>query len=743
MRKKFTMLFAALLACVGVAKAQFVETSTAEAPKYYVIASYNRGGFLTNAGVGNGLTHVDLTDAGYWYFEKANEDGGVYIVNKTLSEGNKVYVGSDCKASTTAAVWYVKENGVNKKGLSISKTATISNYSCIDANNNNTGVGTWQPSTDDWQGTTWVLASITDPTYNPNNLIFRTRSDRYVTSVALNGGFNNSAEVNRDYQGNNGLVYNDLTETVTMRAVAGETVTASLTRNGAWTNAYVYIDYDNDGFTANIAEDGFTPAEDLVSYSFYSGDEADDTSGKNSAGTELTTSARNTLTLPAFTAPSTPGTYRLRFKHDWNSINPNGGNANFNSNGGSFIDVTLEVISSTIEVQYSYQYNGVEKYTQTSKALVGDEWPAITVSFPYGVLSAAKPEGVIADADVTDGVAAKVVELAIEKELPFEAAAAANSITTWYYVKMHTNQPGYLGDIADDKTINVANGKSSDVYSDNYVWGFVGNVFDGITVVNKGTGLQLTSTGSGNATLTAEGTPFFVARTSETSANATNGFCLRKSDSNQYLNANYGAAKLSHWGSTDAGSTFFLAEYEEAEVSVSDVDWATMYLGYTTYIPEGVNVYAVASVEDGYVTLNQLEGVIPANTGVLLENAGKFTFKKAAKDPAAVESKLIGTATDVATSTVENENGVVYTLQSHEDGVAFKKFTGETILANKAYLVLPAETKALRIRFAGEETGIDQFFGDEELVIYDLAGRRVEKMEKGIYIVNGKKVVIK
>ena len=37
---------------------------------------------------------------------------------------------------------------------------------------------------------------------------------------------------------------------------------------------------------------------------------------------------------------------------------------------------------------------------------------------------------------------------------------------------MHTNQPGYLGDIADDNTINVAWGKSSDIANDNYIWGF-------------------------------------------------------------------------------------------------------------------------------------------------------------------------------------------------------------------------------------------------------------------------------
>ena len=43
----------------------------------------------------------------------------------------------------------------------------------------------------------------------------------------------------------------------------------------------------------------------------------------------------------------------------------------------------------------------------------------------------------------------------------------------------------------------------------------------------------------------------------------------------------------------------------------------------------------------------------------------------------------------------------------------------------------------------GPETSIESVETEMETVIYDLSGRRVEKMEKGIYIVNGKKVVVK
>ena len=381
----------------------------------------------------------------------------------------------------------------------------------------------------------------------------------------------------------------------------------------------------------------------------------------------------------------------------------------------------------------------------------GAAFPTVNVALPYGVTTDfAVPDGTV-ETDATFNF-----NLNVEAALPFETAASANDITTWYLVRMHTSYPGYIGDIADDNTINVYTSKSSDVANENFIWGFVGDVFNGITVVNKGTGKKLTSTGSGNVTLTDEGTPFFVARTTETSANATNGFCLRKFDSNNYLNANYSAGKLSHWASTDAGSTFFLSEYEEDVVTVSEAGWATMYLGYQAYIPEGVNAYTISGVENGYVTKVSVEGVIPANTGVLLENAGTFTFKKAAKDVNALEGNLMkGSVEDTYVE------GTAYVLANHaETGVGMYKAElnkdaegndGTTHFKNnagKAYLVLPAEQST--VAFYGFDwdgtTGISEVKGESGNVkgIYDLTGRRVEEITApGIYIVGGKKVLVK
>ena len=425
----------------------------------------------------------------------------------------------------------------------------------------------------------------------------------------------------------------------------------------------------------------------------------------------------------------------------WNTDNANSASSWY------ILEVELEEFFT---VTYNFNYEGDTKYTHSVELAKGAAFPTVNVALPYGVTTNfAVPEGIV------EGNATFNFNLTVETALPFKTAASAADITTWYYARMHTNQPGYIGDIAEDNSINVAWGKSSDVANNNFVWGFVGDVFSGITVVNKGTGLQLTSTGSGNAKLTDNGTAFFVARTTETSANATNGFCLRRNDSNNYLNANYSAGKLSHWASTDAGSTIFLTEYEEADVKVSNAGWATMYLGYSVYVPEDVNVYAVTGAANGYVTKSQIEGVIPANTGVLLENAGDYTFVKAAKDVAALEGNLMN-------GSVENTyvEGTAYVLANHsEAGLGFYKAElnkdkdgndGTTHFLNnagKAYLVLPAASET--VAFYGLDwegtTGVDEVVVENEVkTIFDITGRKVESITApGIYIVNGKKVLVK
>ena len=150
-------------------------------------------------------------------------------------------------------------------------------------------------------------------------------------------------------------------EAAVLTCAPSATINAAIKISGGWMNGYVYIDYDNDGqFSFNdgtIDQSG----TDVASFSFYTGSFTDDANGGvNSAGVSLTGNARNTMSLPSFTAPATDGDYRIRFKMDWNSIDAGGqiaadgtclGANGFLANSGSIVDATLRVVSPATGIE--------------------------------------------------------------------------------------------------------------------------------------------------------------------------------------------------------------------------------------------------------------------------------------------------------------------------------------------------------------------------------------------------------
>ena len=180
--------------------------------------------------------------------------------------------------------------------------------------------------------------------------------------------------------------------------------------------------------------------------------------------------------------------------------------------------------------------------------------------------------------------------------------------------------------------------------------------------------------------------------------------------------------------------------------SVSAAEWSTLILGYNAVIPAGVTCYAVSTVNGSYATLTEVEGILPANTAVLVNAAqGEYTFTYTA-NTAEATSMLGGTlynknvnhdgATVYVLSMVDGVVGL-YPAKTNDDGTVYNN-------ANKAYLAIASTAKAIQFDFEGT-TGIEEVENtDAEAVIYDLTGRRVQQMNAaGIYIVNGKKVLVK
>ena len=400
--------------------------------------------------------------------------------------------------------------------------------------------------------------------------------------------------------------------------------------------------------------------------------------------------------------------------------------------------------NETADVTYNFICNGVTLATQTATVNVDEEFPAFNVTLPLGYSLPAIPEGTVTATVVKD------ITVTVDNSLlPFNAVAEGTP-TTWYYAQMHAHG-GYQWFIAPDGDgIATRDHKFAAAEVDAHLWGFVGTVETGFKMVNKATGNAIKSEGDNAATMVAVAdATAFTAMASKTSG----WFCLRHSNGN-YLNSQSNV--IMHWYDNDNGSSFKLTEYanENVAVSVSELKWATKYFAESVHVPAGVNAYIITGAADGYVTKEQIaEGeVIPANTGILLENAGEHKFAKTVTYNYTLEGNLLN-------GSVENTyvEGAAYVLANGDNGVGFyaaelnkdaEGAEGTTHFLNnagKAYFVLPATSEA--VAFYGFDwagtTGIENVEVENASVIYDLTGRKVNAVERGIYIINGKKVLVK
>ena len=168
----------------------------------------------------------------------------------------------------------------------------------------------------------------------------QTHTSRYSTSVSLQqtGKDKQTIEFGKTMNG-----YEDLTAgTEKFTVEAGSEVTPSIGYVGEWMHGYVYIDLDNNKQFSFNADGADQTGTDVVSYSYYK--------DQNSKG-ETVASSCNVNPMPAFTAPTTPGTYRIRFKVDWDNIDAGGSVASGNyilNNGGGIYDATLEVVEPVV-----------------------------------------------------------------------------------------------------------------------------------------------------------------------------------------------------------------------------------------------------------------------------------------------------------------------------------------------------------------------------------------------------------
>lgn len=201
--------------------------------------------------------------------------------------------------------------------------------------------------------------------------------------------------------------------------------------------------------------------------------------------------------------------------------------------------------------------------------------------------------------------------------------------------------------------------------------------------------------------------------------------------------------------------------YEKATLDVTDAGYATLFSQHAIIVPEGMEAAVATNVVDGRLAIDYrypAGAVIPASTGVLLKaEAGNHGYNVATTDATAPADNLLKGSVEDATTVGDNCLFYMLSYDQNDENLGFywgaengAAFTNE---GGKAYLAVPQTTANGAIGFALDGslvTAIGQATADTNAPakIYTIDGRlmqqtRTADLPRGLYIVNGKKVIIK
>ena len=190
--------------------------------------------------------------------------------------------------------------------------------------------------------------------------------------------------------------------------------------------------------------------------------------------------------------------------------------------------------------------------------------------------------------------------------------------------------------------------------------------------------------------------------------------------------------------------------------------YGTIILPINYYKPNNVKLYSCDGELNGVLTLTEYTGTAPKNMPYIIEYTDEATMPTAEDSKvyqligyshgAATTNQQEGWLTGVlqeATCLVPNGSYVLARNKTNGKQGFFRTNGTVTCPQYKCYLTLPATSptaaKELYFDNEGTTTGIEAIFGGEnnEVVIYDLSGKRLSRLQKGVNIVNGHKVIVK
>ena len=182
--------------------------------------------------------------------------------------------------------------------------------------------------------------------------------------------------------------------------------------------------------------------------------------------------------------------------------------------------------------------------------------------------------------------------------------------------------------------------------------------------------------------------------------------------------------------------------------TITSAGWATLYTPYAldfSSLSEDLTAYT-ATCSESTVTLTKVNNV-PASTGVVLKGAANTYNIPVIASSETAKGHLLGSATE-ATAYDAYTGYTLYMLKMVGENAQFVPMKSGSLAAGKAYLKIASGNsslaRSLNVVFADEATGIQTVQSEGVAVdgYYNLSGQRVSQPTKGLYIVNGKKVLV-
>lgn len=436
-------------------------------------------------------------------------------------------------------------------------------------------------------------------------------------------------------------------------------------------------------------------------------------------------------------------------------------------------------IQNPVNFSYVYRVNGSEIYRQSKTVTAGDAYPDLPAAPAF--CAATKPEGTVSASlegqevyiDVTWSAPVGFSTSLDNAKWYLMTAGKANDVLP---VMRYKEGQDYITLKTTDKDFTLSSADQ---------WAFVGNPYEGFKIYNRFNKGRLISTTTMDANTGRDTNPYVstgelssgytelwdlhVQQKGNNQSTIDGGFSISQHGQPSYKMNKRGFEgrdtdpRLAYWTTgADNGSTFTATQILPSSLITYNTfesnGYTTLYVDYPIEVTNA-KVYtgqrndAQTSVEMILATDN----IIPANTGVVLvkdgTNASLDQTYTISNEAGTVErGDISGTTTAIALTDDTRNNYRVFGLSTAwPQSLGFFRPSSRvtSIPANKAFYDLTGSgVQGFVLSFDGMETGIalEQIMQprpEAHEPAFDLSGRRVNHAAKGIYIIGGKKVIVK